>query len=230
MPGARVIVAAGERIPADGVIVSGRSEIDESLITGETVPRAVVASDHVHAGTVNGGGPLQIKVTSADDNTLLAEIGRMMLAAEQSRGKLRPSCRSGRQALRTAVHILGLATFTGWMLAGAGWEQSLTYAIAVLIITCPCALALAVPAVQVAAMSRLFNQGMIVKAADGLERLAEIDSVVFDKTGTLTFEQIGLADEANIDATRCRAQLHWPLQAGIPMRRPSCAPPARSWS
>ncbi len=205
-PGMHIAIAAGERIAADGIITSGASEIDESLITGETVPRAVRVGDRVHAGTVNGGGPLQIDATATVDNTLLAEIGRLMLSAEQSRGKYVRLADRAASFYAPAVHILGLSTFIGWMLIGSGWEPALTHAIAVLIITCPCALALAVPAVQVAAMSRLFNQGVIVKAADGIERLAEVDTVVFDKTGTLTLEQIRLADAANIDeATLSRA-------------------------
>jgi Cu2+-exporting ATPase len=96
------------------------------------------------------------------------------------------------------VHLFGLSTFLGWLAAGHGWEASLTAAIAVLIITCPCALALAVPAVQVAASGRLFSKGIILKAADGLERLAEADTVVFDKTGTLTAGEPSLIDRNNI--------------------------------
>lgn len=198
-PGMRVIVAAGERISADGTIISGASEVDESLITGETVPRAVTSGDHVHAGTLNGGGSLHILVAVAEENTLLADIGRLMLAAEQSRGLYVRLADRAARLYAPAVHILGLLTFTIWMCVGSGWEISLTHAIAVLIITCPCALALAVPAVQVAAMSRLFSRGIIIKAADGLERLSEIDSVIFDKTGTLTHEQIALADDQDID-------------------------------
>lgn len=199
LPGMRVIVAAGERISADGTIISGVSEVDESLITGETVPRAVTSGDHVHAGTLNGGGSLHVLVAVAEENTLLADIGRLMLAAEQSRGHYVRLADRAARLYAPAVHILGLLTFTIWMCVGSGWEISLTHAIAVLIITCPCALALAVPAVQVAAMSRLFSRGIIIKAADGLERLSEIDSVIFDKTGTLTHEQIALADDQNID-------------------------------
>ena len=185
-PGMRVQVAAGERIPVDGRIVTGTTDIDESLITGETLPRVAAAGSLVHAGTVNMAAPITIEATATDDNTLLAEIARLMQAAEQGRGQYVRLADRAARLYAPAVHVLGASTFVGWMLAGAGWETSLTYAIAVLIITCPCALALAVPAVQVAATSRLFGKGVIVKAGDGLERLAHVDTVVFDKTGTLT--------------------------------------------
>jgi P-type Cu2+ transporter len=198
-PGMRIVVAAGERIPGDGTIFSGASEIDESLITGETVPRSVATGDRVHAGTVNGGGVLNVGITASDESTLLAEIGRLMLAAEQSRGTYVRLADRAAQSYAPAVHVAGFLTFITWMLMGAGWEPSLMHAIAVLIITCPCALALAVPAVQVAAMSRLFARGIIVKTGDALERIAEIDNVVFDKTGTLTLDRIDLIDEPPMD-------------------------------
>ena len=118
-----------------------------------------------------------------------------MAAAEQARGRYVRLADRAARFYAPAVHILGLVTFLGWLLAGQGWEAALTVAIAVLIITCPCALALAVPAVQVAATSRLFGKGVLVKAADGLERLAEVDTVVFDKTGTLTLGEPALAHE-----------------------------------
>jgi Cu2+-exporting ATPase len=198
-PGMIIAVAAGERVAGDGEVVSGESEIDESLISGETRPRAVSAGAAVYAGTVNCGGALRVRITAAEENTLLSEIGRMMLAAEQSRGRYVRLADRASRLYAPAVHVLGSLTFTAWMLIGAPWEQALTYAIAVLIITCPCALALAVPAVQVAAMSRLFSKGIIVKAPDGLERLAEIDCVVFDKTGTLTTGELRLETSGNID-------------------------------
>lgn len=193
VPGMRMIAAAGERIAADGIVVTGRSEIDESLITGETLPRIVQAGDRVHAGTVNGAGPLHITATSSEDNTLLAEIARLMLAGEQSRGRYVRLADRAARLYAPAVHVLGLTTLFGWLLAGAGWEQALTYAIAVLIITCPCALALAVPAVQVAASSRLFAHGIILKSPDGLERLSEVDTIVFDKTGTVTVGELRMS-------------------------------------
>jgi Cu2+-exporting ATPase len=186
VPGMRVLTAAGERFAADGRIVEGRGEVDESLITGETLPRAVVPGSVIYAGTVNLSGPMLTEATATDQNTLLDEIARLMSAAEQARGRYVRLADRAAQLYAPAVHILGLVTFLGWLATGHGWETALTVAIAVLIITCPCALALAVPAVQVAATSRLFGKGVLIKAADGLERLAETDTVVFDKTGTLT--------------------------------------------
>ena len=197
-PGMRILTAAGERFAVDGRVVEGSSEVDASLITGETAPVPVRPGALIHAGTVNLSGPLVTEATATDQNTLLAEIGRLMTAAEQGRGRYVRLADRAARFYAPAVHILGLVTFLGWLVAGHGWEAALTAAIAVLIITCPCALALAVPAVQVAATSRLFARGVLVKAADGLERLAEIDTVVFDKTGTLTLGEPSLAAGQNI--------------------------------
>ena len=197
-PGMRLISAAGERIAADGIVRDGTSEIDEGLITGESVPRRVAAGAGVFAGTINLAQPLTIEVTARDESSLLADIARLMAAAEQGRGRYVRLADRAARLYAPAVHILGLSTFIGWMLAGHGWEPALTAAIAVLIITCPCALALAVPVVQVAAASRLFSKGIILKNADGLERMAEIDTIVFDKTGTLTKGEPQLVGAAEI--------------------------------
>ncbi len=194
-PGDRLLVAAGERVAADGVIASGRGQIDQSLITGETAPVTAAPGTQIYAGTLNLTDVLRIEVTAADSATLLAEISRLMLAAEQGKARYRRLADRAAQIYAPAVHGLGLATFLGWLLLGASWQTALTYAIAVLIITCPCALALAVPAVQIAAASRLFRQGIMLKSADGLERLAETDLVAFDKTGTLTLGRPELIDE-----------------------------------
>jgi P-type Cu2+ transporter len=200
LPGMRVAVAAGERFPADGVVAAGRSEADESLLTGENLPRMLEAGAEVFAGTVNLTAPIEVETTKAEADTLLAELTRLMETAEQARGRYVRLADRASRLYSPAVHLLALTTFLGWMAAGAGWEVSLLTAIAVLIITCPCALALAVPAVQVAAADRLFARGALVKAADGLEKLSEVDTVIFDKTGTLTEGQPALADAATIDA------------------------------
>lgn len=197
-PGMRIQVAVGERVPVDGRVIDGTTDIDASLITGETLPATVARGGTVHAGTVNLTRAITVEATATDESTLLAEIARLMLSAEQGRGQYVRLADRASRLYAPAVHVLGAATFIGWMLLGAGWEPALTNAVAVLIITCPCALALAVPAVQVAATSRLFGKGVIVKAADGLERLSEVDTVVFDKTGTLTRGEPALRNAAEI--------------------------------
>ena len=206
-PGMRIAVAAGERFPADGAIVRGKTSIDESLITGETMPRAAGANATatVYAGSINLGGPVEMEARAAEADTLLAQIARLMEAAEQARGRYVRLADRAARIYAPAVHLLAALAFTGWMIGGAGWEYSLTIAIAVLIITCPCALALAVPAVQVAASARLFDRGILLKAADGLERLAETDTVIFDKTGTLTAGVPTLANGAAIPDEALRA-------------------------
>jgi P-type Cu2+ transporter len=221
VPGMRVLVAAGERFPVDGRVFSGTSACDASLMTGETVPQPVAPGAMAYAGTVNLAAPVTVEATAADANTLLAEIGRLMEAAEQGRGLYVRLADRAAQIYSPAVHVLGLATFLGWLAVGAGWEQALTIAIAVLIITCPCALALAVPAVQVAAAGRLFARGILMKAPDALERLAEVDTIVFDKTGTLTTGELvlldgGEADEAPLrDAARLAAASRHPLSRAL---------------
>ena len=205
-PGMCVLIAAGERVAVDARVVSGSGEIDESLITGESRPRRVTTDDQLYAGTIALSGPLETVATAVADNTLLAEIARLMQTAGQARGRYVRLADKAAQVYAPAVHVLGLTTFIGWMATGHGWEPALTAAIAVLIVTCPCALALAVPAVQVVATGRLFRNGIVLKAADGLERLAEIDTIVFDKTGTLTLGQPQLIDDDAIpDAVLARA-------------------------
>ncbi len=186
-PGMTVLVAAGERIGIDGRVLAGRSEVDTSLISGESLPRPVGVDDPVFAGTVNLGAALRLETTAVGENTLLAEIVRLMELAEQRRAKYVVLADRIARLYAPAVHGLALATFLGWTLfGGIAWQTALLYAVAVLIITCPCALGLAVPAVQVIATGRLLGKGVLLKSATALERLAMVDTVVFDKTGTLT--------------------------------------------
>lgn len=201
-PGMRVMVAAGQHIPVDADVIEGTSTIDASLVTGETIPLDAQIGQPVFAGTLNMDGPLILHVTKAEDDTLLAEIVRLMEAAEQARaGYVRLADRIS-QAYAPAVHILAAITFLGWVALGAGWHTGLINAIAVLIITCPCALGLAVPVVQVVASGRLLKQGVLIKSPDGLEKLAQIDTVVFDKTGTLTVGQPTLLNPEVFSATQ----------------------------
>lgn len=187
VPGTVILVAAGERIPVDGRVSDGVSDLDTGLITGETVPGTARPGDQVFAGTLNLTAPLRLTVTAVGEGTLLAEIVRLMEVAEQGRAKYVAIADRVSRLYAPVVHLTALTTFAGWMLlGGVVWQDALMNAIAVLIITCPCALALAVPVVQVIASGRLMRQGTLLKSPTALERLAAIDTVVFDKTGTLT--------------------------------------------
>lgn len=203
-PGDLVAVAPGDRVPVDGVIRAGSSDLDASLITGESQPSPAGPGSQVYAGILNLTGSVEVETTGTGERTLLAEIARLVEAAEQGRARYVRLADRVARFYSPAVHILGLLTFAAWMLAGHGWEEALTYAIAVLIITCPCALALAVPVAQVVAAGCLFRTGILLKSADALERLAEIDVVALDKTGTLTLGQPRLVDDGSVDGPTLR--------------------------
>jgi Cu2+-exporting ATPase len=188
-PGMTMLVAAGERLAADGVILDGRSHFDQSLITGEAMPVAVGPGGRVLAGTLNSGAAVTVAVTAAGPDTSIADIARLMQDATQSRSRYVRIADRAARLYAPAVHTLAALSFIGWMLAGAGWHQALLIAVAVLIITCPCALGLAVPAAQIVASGALMRVGVLVKDGSALERLAEADVAVFDKTGTLTIGQ-----------------------------------------
>jgi len=185
-PGMLLRISPGDRIPVDGVIAAGKSDLDCSLISGESAPRAAAAGDPLRAGMLNLTGPLTMNATAAAKNSFLADMLRMMEAAESGRSRYRRISDRASRLYAPVVHLAAFLTFLGWMAASGDMHRAITIAVAVLIITCPCALGLAVPMVQVVAARRLFERGIMVKDGGGLERLAEIDCVLFDKTGTLT--------------------------------------------
>jgi P-type Cu2+ transporter len=181
------LVAAGDRVPVDGAVIDGVSDLDASLITGETVPMAVKPGTQVFAGALNLTAPLRVRATAVGEGTLLAEIVRLMEVAEQGRARYVAIADRVSRWYAPVVHLAALSTFLAWFfLFGAVWQDALMNAVAVLIITCPCALGLAVPVVQVIASGRLMRRGVLLKSATALERLADADAVAFDKTGTLT--------------------------------------------
>ncbi|ASK87041.1 heavy metal translocating P-type ATPase [Sphingorhabdus sp. SMR4y] len=185
-PEMRMMVAAGSNLAADGVIETGSSSFDCSLMTGESEPQPNGEGDMVLAGTLNLSSPVIVRVTATGEDTSLSDIARLMDEAGQHRSfYVRIADRAARY-YAPAVHSLALLAFAYWMIVGAGWHQSLLIAVAVLIITCPCALGLAVPAAQVVASGALLRKGVMVKDGSALERLAEVDYALFDKTGTLT--------------------------------------------
>jgi Cu2+-exporting ATPase len=189
-PRARMLVAAGERVGADGIVETGFSAIDRSLVTGESVAVAVVPGDTVLAGTINLDAPITVRVTAAGDATAIADIARLMESATQGKSRyVRIADRASRLYAPT-VHTLALLSLVGWLIAGAGLHHAMTVAVAVLIITCPCALGLAVPIAQVVAAGALMRAGILIKDGSALERLADVDAVLFDKTGTITLGRL----------------------------------------
>ena len=185
--GNRILVGLGERIGVDGVVEHGSSMLDASLVTGESLPTPVRPGAQVFAGTLNLGEPLTVCATATGGGTLLAECVRLIEAADARRSRFVVLADRVARRYAPTVHVTALATFLWWYLvAGIPAGEALLTASAVLIVTCPCALALAVPVVQVIATGRLFRTGVLLKSPTALERLADVDTVVFDKTGTLT--------------------------------------------
>ena len=211
-PGDRLRVRPGERVPVDGVVETGESEIDNALLTGETTPQPVHPGVTCRAGALNLTGLLSLRAEAASEDSTLARIARLVESGAQSRSTYVQLADKAAAIYVPVVHTAAALTFVvAWML-GIPVREALLRAATVLIVTCPCALGLAVPAVQVAAASRLFRRGVLVKSGAGLERLAEADHVAFDKTGVLTEGRPRLlnADPADIAraAPLARASSH----------------------
>jgi Cu2+-exporting ATPase len=235
--GMTVLVATGERIGVDGKVSDGLSDVDTSLLTGETNPTAVRPGDRVFAGTLNLSAPLRITVAAVGERTLLAEIVRMMEVAEQGRARYVALADRVARYYAPVVHLAALLTFLGWIgFTPILWQPALMIAVSVLIITCPCALALAVPVVQVVASGRLLRRGILLKSATALERVTVVDTVVFDKTGTLTLGRPELApatdgvggwtaDDLALAASLA-ATSHHPLARALVRAAPPVAPAA----
>lgn len=218
--GMSVRVAMGENFPIDGEIIEGETDIDTSLITGETLPRHGGHSDAVYAGTLNLSAPVLIRVSKAADDSLLADIVRLMEKAGQGQAKYVRLADRMAKAYTPVVHALAAAGFLLWWgILGAPWQDALMISVTILIITCPCALGLAVPVVQVLATGRLMKRGILVKSGDALERLASIDTVFLDKTGTLTLgqpqpETISTGENLKLAASLA-AHSHHPLSKAL---------------
>ena len=186
VPGDLVLVRPGGRMPVDGVVTIGQSEVDRAILTGESLPVFAGVGSVVSAGETNLTGPLTVQVTHAGQDSSLHQMADLVAVAEAARHRYTALADRAARIYAPAVHILSLAAFLVWVWQTGDARLALNIAAAVLIITCPCALGLAVPAVVTAASGRLFRQGLLIKDGTALERLAQADVVVFDKTGTLT--------------------------------------------
>lgn len=195
-------VRPGGRMPVDGEIVEGQSELDRSLLTGETRPIYAGVGSIVSAGEVNLTGPLTIRASAVGRDTSLHRMADLVAIAESGRSRYTSLADKAAKLYAPGVHILSALAFLGWYFYTFDLRTALNIAAAVLIITCPCALGLAVPAVTTAASGRLFRKGLLIKDATALERMAQVDTVVFDKTGTLTAgtpEVVNLGDHSRRD-------------------------------
>lgn len=189
-----ILLRPGERCGVDAVVIDGCSDVDQSLVTGESRPARVEQGAVVYSGTLNLSGALRLRVTEPADTSLLAGIERLLDNANQARSRYVRLADRASRVYAPVVHAVALVTMIGWVLAGASWHDAIVIAISVLIITCPCALGLAIPAVQTVASGAMFKSGLLLQSGDAIERLAACDTVVFDKTGTLTSPELDVAN------------------------------------
>ncbi|MEM7295261.1 MAG: heavy metal translocating P-type ATPase [Pseudomonadota bacterium] len=183
-------LAAGSRVPVDARLSSGPAQVDASFLTGESSPVMRAPGAAVSAGEILLTGPITVVATAIGEDTKLRRIAQLVAAAEGARGTFRSLADRAATIYTPAVHVIAAAAFLGWLVITGDVRMAINVAIATLIITCPCALGLAVPAMGVAATARLFRQGLLVTSETALERMAKVDCVVFDKTGTLTERQL----------------------------------------
>lgn len=184
--GDSVLIPTGMRVPVDGTLTDDAATTDRSFLTGESAAVTLTAGSLVQAGEVNLGAPFRVMATAVGEDTTLRRVAGLVEMAENSRNSYTALADRAAQIYAPAVHLLAFAAFLVWMALEGDLRHALNIAIAVLIITCPCALGLAVPAVATTAMGTLYRMGLLVKSGTALERLAEVDTIVFDKTGTLT--------------------------------------------
>jgi len=181
-----VVIRPGERMPVDGEILDGQSHVDESLITGESLPVPKNFGDRVTGGSVNGEGLVRVKTTAIGTETTLARIIRMVESAQAAKAPIQRIVDQVSAVFVPVVLLIALMTFAGWMWVSGNGEESLINAVAVLVIACPCALGLATPTAIMAGTGVAARQGILIKDAEALELAHSVTAVAFDKTGTLT--------------------------------------------
>ncbi|WP_236172558.1 heavy metal translocating P-type ATPase [Pseudomonas pseudonitroreducens] len=187
--GDEVLVRPGERFPVDGEVLAGQSHADEALITGESLPVPKDIGDPVTGGAINGEGVLRVKTTALGGETVLARIIRLVEDAQAAKAPIQKLVDKVSNVFVPVVIGIALVTLVGWLIAGAGWEQALINAVAVLVIACPCALGLATPTAIMAGTGVAAKHGILIKDAEALEVAHAVTAVAFDKTGTLTSGQ-----------------------------------------
>ena len=190
------LVRPGEKVATDGVVVEGRSAVDASLLTGESVPIEVEAGQAVTGATVNTSGALLVRATAVGEGTTLARIGRMVTAAQAGKAPVQRLADKISGVFVPVVLVLSAATLVGWLLTGNSPQAAFTAAVAVLVIACPCALGLATPTALLVGSGRAAQLGVVIKGPEVLESTRALDTMVMDKTGTVTQGRMSLDTEA----------------------------------
>ena len=187
--GDRLVILPGERFAADGVVLEGQTQVDESMLTGEPLPVHKAAEARVTGGSINGDGRVVVRVNATGTATVLANIIRLVEDAQAAKAPIQRLVDQVSAVFVPVVLLLALATFMAWWFTGHSLEASLIYCVAVLVIACPCALGLATPAAIMAGTGVAARYGILIKDAQALEVAHHVDTVAFDKTGTLTVGQ-----------------------------------------
>lgn len=215
--GDTVLIRPGEKVPADATVLSGESSVNESMLTGESIPVDKRAGDTLYGATVNGSGSLRARIEKTGEDTVLFQIARMMEMAQGTKAPVANIADRVAAVFVPSVIVVAVLVFIGWMLAGRDVQFSLTIAISILVIACPCALGLATPIAIVVGTGRGSQYGILFKTASSLEAAARIDTVILDKTGTCTVGHpavnsvsdgsvVGIVAAAEIDSEHPLAQ------------------------
>ncbi|KAF1709843.1 MULTISPECIES: heavy metal translocating P-type ATPase [Pseudoxanthomonas] len=209
--GDRLRVRPGEKVPVDGVVLEGRSNLDESMLTGEPIPVEKTADSRVIGATINGTGSLVIRAEKIGSDTVLAQIVQLVTQAQRSRAPMQRMADKVAFWFVLAVFGVALATFFGWGLFGPepSWTYAVLNAVSVLIIACPCALGLATPMSIMVATGRAAHAGVLFRDAEAIENLRRIDTLVVDKTGTLTEGKPAFQDSLTMDGFNADQVLQW---------------------
>ncbi len=188
------VVRPGDKVATDGIVVEGRSVVDASMLTGESVPVEVGPGDEVTGATVNAGGRLVVRATRVGADTRLAQLARLVEEAQTGKADVQRLADRVSAVFVPVVILLAIATLVGWLLAGAAVETAFTASVAVLIIACPCALGLATPTALLVGTGRGAQLGIVIKGPQVLESTRQVDTVVLDKTGTVTTGEMTVVD------------------------------------
>src|SRR5690606_4738861 len=200
-PGDTVVVRPGEKIPSDGIVTHGASAVDESMLTGESIPVEVGPGSRVIGATVNAGGSLTVEISRTGADTELARMARLVEEAQTGKAAAQRLADRVSAVFVPVVILLALGALAGWVIAGAGWEVAFTAAVTTLIIACPCALGLATPTALLVGTGRGAQLGILIRGPQVLEQTRRIDTVVLDKTGTLTTGTMTVSSTHAVDDT-----------------------------